>query len=111
MTTRKTMIEPAFDWSEPEGCSTPRGWCSVTQATHPDRKSYGFDYFRDVCGGLGVGNYLTYQGDSFSSRGPNGERIHAVAYFHHVATNGCAQDVRIGWSWCHTVEEAKAFIE
>jgi hypothetical protein len=98
---------PVFQWDEPEGCTTPRGWCRLRPDTHEDCGAYGFDYFRDVCGGLGVGNYLTYS----ETRGPNGETVHWVAYYHRISLNGSASDIRLGFGWVRTIEEARAMIE
>lgn len=107
--TKVVNREPKFTWDEPKRASTPRGWCSMRPSTHPDRDHHAFDYFTEVCSGLGVGNYLDY--GPTSARGPNGETIHAVAYYHYVTTNGSAGDVRLGYCWVNSITEAKEFIE
>ncbi len=103
------MTTPKLLWDEPAGCSTPRGWCAFAKRTHPDRKAHSFDYHADN-GALNVGNYLDYS-PPCTSRGPNGETVHAVAFVHRVNEIGIESNIRLGFCWFHTIEEAKAFIE
>lgn len=104
-------VSLCFTWHEPPDCSSPRGWCSITPETHPDFRKYGFDYFID-CGGLGCGNYLDYGLPTIGcSRGPNGETIHAVAYYHVISALGTPSDIRLGYKWCATIAQAKEWIE
>ena len=107
MNTTETKTEPILEWDEPEGCSSPRGWLHITPETHPDRDAYAFEYHADN-GLLCCGNYLSYE--PFSSRGPNGETVHAVAYFHRCDRCSQRSDIRLGYCWFHTIQEAKDFI-
>lgn len=108
MKTATEKLCPQFLWDEPEGCTSPRGWCVITPETHPDRDQTAFDYFVDDLGGLNVGNYLTYG----VTRGPAGEIVHAVCFFHHLdPITHRSSEVRLGYGWFHTIAEAREFIE
>lgn len=94
-------MQPRFNWDEPKGCTSPRGWCIL--ANHPDKPS-------SHCLSCCVGNYLDYAGTS--SKGPNGETIHATAYISRG--NGLGSTIPtygLGYCWFHTIDEARAFIE
>jgi hypothetical protein len=70
---------------------------------HPDAKADPEN--RSRC----VGNYLDY--GSLTSRGPNGETVHAVAYIFRWNPLGMQSHIGLGWAWFHSIGEAKAFIQ
>jgi hypothetical protein len=103
------MKTPKLIWDEPPDCTTPRGWARFTKDSHPDRKARSYDYHVD-CGALNIGNYLDY--GPTTARGPKGETVHAVAFVHRInETTQVMSEVRLGYLWCNTIEEAKAYIE
>ncbi len=108
MTAAMTGAVLAFTWDEPEGCSTPRGWVHLDN--HPDEAAHDG-------GSTCVGNFLMYFDPAepfykWSSRGPNGETVHACAYiFRYNPLRPYVENIGLGHAWFHTIEEAKAFIE
>lgn len=100
-----TAVSVKFCWDEPPGCTTPRGWCSLSAASHPDRRCFrdtGLWSYHVDNGLLGCGNYLEY----LQSRGPAGETFHAVAYTHRITSAGLMTNQRLGSSWWWTAAEA-----
>ena len=90
-------------WDEPKGCSTPRGWLHMEN--HPDNPNASG---QSTC----CGNYLDYSPiDGSLSRGPNGETVHASAYFFHYPRLMPQRTIRLGAAWFATIAEAKDFIE
>jgi len=93
------MLFCDFEWDEPDGCTTPRGW--VHLLNHPD---YQDEYSRHDC----CGNYLTYP----TTRGPNGETVHACAYvMRSEPLTGNTHTVGNRAAWFHGIGEAKRWIE
>jgi hypothetical protein len=97
----KTRTLVVLTWDEPDGCSSPRGWCHVEQG-HPDERKRMFE----LCGSACVGNYVTYDRD----RGPDGETVHACAYLIRMGAGGTSTTCNRS-AWFHTVAEAKGWIE
>jgi hypothetical protein len=94
-------MKPIFTWDEPEGCTSPRGWCIFEN--HPDQQDHP-DISR--C----VGFYLDYEGTS--SHGPDGETILAAAYIKRLdPITRLTGEIRLGHCWFRTIAEAKELIE
>ena len=101
-------------WSEPEGCTTARGWFRVAWEDHPqwasadDRERSYWRYAMQDDFGPCFGNYLDYERPQDNDRPL--ERVHASCYrfrFCPVGYVSCG----IGSKWFATVAEAKAWIE
>jgi hypothetical protein len=93
---------PVFEWDEPEGCTTPRGWCFWDN--HDDAPD---PYSESGC----VGNYCTYNFPG-GTRGPKGETVHACAYvFRYWGLSRMRSHIGLGFAWFQTADEAKRFIE
>lgn len=94
----ETITVPVLTWDEPTGCS-PRGWLHFA-AGHPDAGHHNFRYCGDVsCCGF----YLDYTDDPGRAGKP---AVLARCYCTRI-TGGTYE---LGFMWCATVAEAKAFV-
>lgn len=94
----------SFPYGESEA-HTARGWLKLLD--HPDLKGL-YGRYVESSGYHTVGNYLEYASDG-GSHGPDGETIHAVAYYQSYS-RGNINHVNLGFAWFITVQEAKDWI-
>ena len=100
--TLPVEVLPVFDWDEPEGCVTARGWLHLRN--HPD-----LAMIQRVEGSTCVGNYTEYPQSSVSYQALG--NIHASAYLHRYDWEGKQSLVRLGAGWHGGVPEAKTWVE